>query len=631
MNSSVVRSKISNLTRSPGVYFMKDSQSRVIYVGKAKDLKARVSSYFVDSKDHSPKTRKLVSQIVDFEVMLVQTEVEALLLERTLIKHHQPQFNILLRDDKEYPYIRIHFGDDWPRIDIVRRRKDDGAEYFGPFTAPGSLRQGMDAVRKVFPLIRCSPWEFQHAKRVCNYYHMKMCLGPCVLPVEPATYKAMLRDAMELILGKNQEVLNNLNERMMKASEREQYELAAQYRDQIRSIESLKEKQSVILDSTISADVIGKARREDIVVVHVLTIRSGKVIAGSTYPLKNEGPSDDSDTMSQFILQYYDGRDLPQRIVLPEAIEHSDSLVQALMTSGTQKTAIYVKKNLHKVPWHDLSAIAEKNAIFQLEEIARTTDRARTSLEALQATLSLPRLPARMECIDISNFQETAIVASNVCFINGKPEKSLYRSYNIQTVSGAPDDFASIFEVVKRRLERGVRDGDLPDLLVIDGGKGQLDSAMKALAEFPGLDLCIVSLAKSRLEKSRPSKRKKDKVDASIPRHSFERVFKPGLETPIPLAPGSPSYRLMTRIRDEAHRFAITRHRSKRSKIANASPLDDIAGIGPKLRSALLQTFGSLDHIAKASLSDLQKIKGVSEELAVRIHARFVDETSETN
>lgn len=600
---------------------MKDSQSRVIYVGKAKDLKARVSSYFVDSKDHSSKTRKLVRQIQDFEVMLVQNEVEALLLERTLIKHHQPPFNILLRDDKEYPYVRIHFGDEWPRLDIVRRRKDDGADYFGPFTAPGSLRQGLDAVRKVFPIIRCSPWEFKNAKRVCNYYHMKVCLGPCVEPVETSTYHAMLRDAMSLILGKNQEVLNTLTQRMLSASSLEQFELAAQYRDQIESIESLKEKQSMMVDPHISADVIGWARQEELISAHILTVRAGKVMGGDTFSLRDEGPSEDVETLSQFILQYYDGRDLPQKILLPYGIDWADDLATAISGTSGQKTDLRPQQNFTRAPWPSLSATAKKNAYYQLEETVRNQDKARSSLEALQMTLHLPLLPRRMECIDISNLQGTAIVASNVCFMDGNPDKSLYRSYNVKTVVDNPDDFASIYEVVKRRLERGVRDGDLPDLLVIDGGKGQLESAQKALSEFPGLGLCIVSLAKSRLEKSLGKKKRPPKVDTSDPRHSFERVFKPGQDHPILLPPGSAAYRLMTRIRDEAHRFAITKHRAKRAKLSTASPLETISGIGPKLRSTLLQTFGSLDNIARASIDDLQKIRGINEDLAVRILA----------
>ena len=613
-----IRTKLSTLPRDPGVYFMKGSKGQVLYVGKAKDLKSRVSSYFTDSKDHSPKTRSLVREIQDFEVMLVKTEVDALLLERTLIKHHQPPFNILLRDDKEYPYIRIDFSAEWPRIEIVRRRLDDRAEYFGPFSAAGSLRTSMDAIKRVFPLIRCNQWEFEHAKRVCNYYHMKMCLGPCVLPVEKETYKSMLRDAMALLQGKNDEVTKTLFNKMTTASEREQYELAASYRDQIKAIDILSEKQTVVVDPDIEGDVISLVESPDVIAIHVAMIRAGRLIGGDSFTFSVSGLEDSSETLPHFLLQYYDGRYLPQRIVVDGNLENPDDIARALTPEDSRQPELRPLKNL-RAPWPDLAAIAVKNAQYAHDESVRNMDRRRSSLEALQTTLGLDAPPRRMECIDISNLQGTAIVASDVCFVDGHPEKSLYRSYNIETVQGAPDDFASIREVVKRRIERGVREGNLPDLLVIDGGRGQLESALSSLAAFPGLKLQIVSLAKSRLEKYRG---KKAEVATSAPRHSLERVFKPGQDTPIPLVPGSPAFRLLTQIRDEAHRFAITKHRKKRSALGQKSLLEDVEGVGPKIREALLKKFGSIDAIANANEEALMQVKGVNEDLALRIKHR---------
>jgi excinuclease ABC subunit C len=599
---------------------MKDASSNVIYVGKAKDLKSRVSSYFIASKDQSVKTRKLIQAIDDFEVMLVETEVEALLLERTLIRNHQPHYNILLRDDKEYPYVRIHFGDDWPRLEVVRRRKDDGADYFGPFSAPGGLKQGLDAVKKVFPLIRCSTWEFQHAKRVCNYYHMKMCLGPCVLPVEKQLYHNMLHDAMDLLLGKNQEVLEKIHEKMLKASEKEQYEFAGQYRDQIRAIESLKERQSIIMSPDVSADAIGLCCKGDFVSFHIVGVRSGKVLGGSSFSYQNFADEDATVLLRQFILQYYEGRDLPKSIITSVQLEDAETLSQAIAGNSSPPSIITPIAEPENI-WSGLILIATKNAAYQAEESARNQEKAWSTLEALQKTLSLTSMPRRIECIDISNLQGTAIVASNVCFMDAHPEKALYRSYNIKSVEGSPDDFQSIYEVVKRRLTRGVRDGDLPDLLVIDGGKGQLESALKAQAEFPGLLLNLVSLAKSRVEKNPRGKATEISAKSTPSRHSFERVFVPGKETPIALAPGTPTYRILTQIRDEAHRFAIGQHRTKRKKISEASPLDSIHGVGPKIRRELLLRFESLEGIARASIHDLEKIKGVSSDLAVKIHA----------
>jgi excinuclease ABC subunit C len=593
---------------------MKSSKGQVLYVGKAKDLKARVASYFTDSKDHSPKTRSLVREIYDFEIMLVKTEVEALLLERTLIKHHQPPFNILLRDDKEYPFIRIDFSADWPRIAISRRRQDDRAEYFGPFSAAGSLKTSLDAIKRVFPLIRCSDWEFEHAKRVCNYYHMKMCLGPCVLPVDKEAYKSMLRDAMSLLEGKNEEVAKTLEAKMLLAAEREQFELAASYRDQIKAIDILTEKQSVMVAPDIDGDVISCIESKDAIAIHVAMVRGGKLLGGDSFTFAASGIEDPAETLPHFLLQYYEGRFVPPRIVLDRDLDNSSDIATAIKLDGTKTPELRSLKNL-RTPWPDLATIAAKNAQYAHDEAVRAMDRRRSSLEALQQTLSLQAPPRRIECIDISNLQGTAIVASDVCFIDGYPEKSLYRSYNIETVQDNPDDFASIREVVKRRLERGVRDNDLPDLLVIDGGRGQLESALSAYSEFPGLTLQIVSLAKSRTEKTTKK--------SSAPKHSLERVFKPGLDTPIPLVPGSPAFRIMTQVRDEAHRFAITKHRNKRSRLGQKSLLETVDGVGPKLRAELLKHFGSIEGIINANIDALTLVKGVSQELAERIKSKI--------
>ena len=609
-----IRTKLSSLPRSPGVYFMKGSKGQVLYVGKAKELKSRVSSYFTDSKDHSPKTRSLVREIFDFEVMLVKTEVEALLLERTLIKHHQPPFNILLRDDKEYPFIRIDFSVDWPRLEIVRRRQDDRAEYFGPFSAAGSLKTSLDAIKRVFPLIRCNQWEFEHAKRVCNYYHMKMCLGPCVLNVDKDAYKSMLRDSMALLEGKNEDVVKTLQSKMLVASEREQFELAASYRDQIKAIDILTEKQSVMVAPDIDGDVISLVQSNDVIAIHVAMIRGGKLLGGDSFTFATSGIENREETLPHFLLQYYEGRFIPPRIVVDCELENASDIANAIQSEGLKPSELRTLRNLRS-PWPDLASIALKNAQYAHDEAVRAMDRRRSSLEALQATLGLASPPRRIECIDISNLQGTAIVASDICFIDGHPEKSLYRSYNIETVQGAPDDFASIREVVKRRLERGIRDNDMPDLLVIDGGRGQLESALSALAEFPGLNLQIVSLAKSRTEKTTQR--------SSAPKHSLERVFKPGQDTPIPLVPGSPAFRIMTQVRDEAHRFAITKHRKKRSSLGQKSLLETVDGVGPKIRAALLKHFGSIDAIANANVDALTLVKGVSRELAEKIKTKI--------
>jgi excinuclease ABC subunit C len=627
----LLKKKIAALPRDPGVYFMKNAKAEVIYVGKAKDLKARVSSYFLDAKDHSPKTRKLVKDIVDFEVMLVTNEVEALLLERTLIKHHQPIYNILLRDDKEYPYLKVHFAEPWPRIEIVRKRKDDNATYFGPFASPASVRHGLAAAQKVFPMIRCSKWEFEHAKRVCNYYHMKLCLGPCVHKIAQEDYRQMIQNAVDLIMGRNEEVKKTLEQRMFDASSKELFTIAAQYRDQLRAIESLSERQSVMLDSHVDADVVILRRDRQWIGIHAQLIRQGKLMGGQTWVFDSfeEGQHlADHEQLVQFLLQYYDGRDLPKELFLEHHFDGIHSLALALSKNHDRAFSISPLEQKQNQDFDALKTMAIKNITYSIKEHESQAARGQSMLEELQKTLDLSHPPRRIECIDISNFQGTAIVASDVCFIDGHPSKENYRIYNIQTVTDAPDDFASIREVVTRRIERGLREENLPDLLVIDGGKGQLQAACDAKSSFPQLKLDIISLAKSRLQGD--SSKKQPKFTQKDVHHSFERIFIPGRDVAIPLRAGSLTYRLLTQLRDEAHRFAITKHRAKRQKKASASPLDMIEGVGPKAKQILLKHFSSLESIKKATLEELSHVPGIKGSVAFKVFQHFATDEKDS-
>ncbi len=619
----VRREKISALPPSPGVYLMKDTRGTIIYVGKAKALKSRVSSYF-QKQQFNTKTAALVKEIVDFEVILTMTEVEALLLERTLIKHHKPRFNILLRDDKEYPYLRVNFNEPWPRIEKVRRRMDDGANYLGPFGSAGNLKIMLSTIYRIFPLIRCTRHEFNTVKRPCNYYHMKLCLGPCTLPVEREMYVATVRDAVAFLQGRNRDLLRQLKEKMMTASENENFELAASYRDQLMAFEKIAEKQSVIIGENIDADAIGYIANEENAAFHVVIVRHGKVVGAESFT-SPKAANGTGEALTDFLLQYYDGRALPPEILLSQGWDDADSIADlqtALQQMSAEQQAgpgvlsklLTPQRSIRR----NLVEIAEKNAAYQLGEIADEHERRQSELEILKEKLHLPALPRRMECIDISNFHETAIVASNVCFIGGKPAKDQYRHYTIETVQGAPDDYASMREVVTRRLERARRDGDTPDLLVIDGGRGQLQAALDSAREFPDVQLTIVSLAKSRIEKTKTIGRV---MDTAAPKRTFERVFLRPDEDPVPLAPGSPEYRIMTRLRDEAHRFAITHHRKKRAKVLQGSTLESIPGIGTKMRQKLLKEFDGLEGLRRATLEQLQNIKGLREDTAVALHA----------
>ncbi len=604
--------KLRFLPKEPGVYLMKDVKGTIIYVGKAKNLKSRVTSYF-QSKDHTIKTRALVADIRDFELMLTKNEIEAILLERTLIKHHKPRYNILLRDDKEFPFIRVDFNETWPRLEKVRRRKEDGATYVGPFANPSILWTMLHTVMRIFPLIRCSRHEFANTQRPCNYYHIKMCLAPCTKPVDRNEYVFMVKNAVALLEGKNRKLVHELQQKMKEAAKQERYEHAASYRDQIFALQKIAEKQVVVVRDTDDADVIAIHEADEKFSFHVTMVRNCVVVGGENFVVAKQVETPE-ESLHSFILQYYDHRMLPSMIVLPFTIEDSDQLIQAISGESAPSTKTHVASNAEQ---RQLMALAEKNARHYLEQKDDTQKKGRVALEELQSTLKLDRFPERMECIDISNMQASAIVASNVCFVDGKPAKDFYRLYNIRSVTDSPDDFSSIEEVVRRRLQRAVADGDAPDLLVIDGGKGQLNAALKAKREFPEIDTTIVGLAKSRTDK-------KDRDWTQAPARTHERVFLPGAETALPLREGTPSYRLLVQLRDEAHRFAITFHRKKRSQTLQVSLLDQVPGIGPTLRKRLLETFGSINAIQNASIDQLTTVKGMKESVAVALKS-FLD------
>ena len=612
-----LKDKIKSLPKNPGVYLMKNVRGSIIYVGKAKNLKNRVTSYFSNS-EQQPKTKALVKEISDFELMLTQNEIEAFLLERTLIKHHRPHYNILLQDDKEFPLIRVDLNEPWPRIKKVRRRKDDDAVYIGPFSNVGLLNIMIKMIYKVFPLIHCSPHEFKTANRACNYYHMKLCLAPCVKTIDRKIYINMIENAIALLQGKNKELAIDLKKKMMEASESQEYELAAHYRDQLTALESMRQKQSVIIQNLGDADAISVFEGNDILIFHVLMIRDSQLLGGENYVLPLPAESKE-ESLSSFILQYYDQRIVPDKLLLPFHAEGIDELALLLSEDRNKKVRWKVPKSGDELA---LLKLSTKNAAQRNNEIVTKSNQRRVESEMVMEILNLNKAPSRIECIDISNFQKTAIVASNVVFINGKPDKSKYRHYNIKSLTENHDDYASIKEVVTRRIERGLRDGDLPELLVIDGGKGQLSSAMEACKLFPDLDLPIVAIAKSKVKRD-PTSKTVNRTD--------ERVFKPGESSPIILKEGSPVYRILTSIRDESHRFAISFHRKKRSAISQGSVLEQVPGIGPVLRKRLLEKFSGLEGLKDASLEDILEVKGITQSAAVALHSALQSLSDDKN
>ncbi len=612
---SKLSDKIKLLPSNPGVYLMKDSAGKIIYVGKAKNLKKRVSSYFTKS-DLAPMTQALVNQIADFELMIANSEVEALLLERTLIKHHAPHYNILLRDDKEFPFIRINYKDEWPRIEKVRRRKTDEATYVGPFGNAGHLNTMLKTIRQIFPIVRCSQHEFKNATRPCNYYHMSLCLGPCVLAVDRNHYIDILKDAENLLRGKNQLVRKALKEKMDQASQSEQFERAAEFRDQLRALDGLKNHQVAVVQEVEEADVIGYFATDHFIAYHVLFVREFMVLGGDTFIVEDqlsEGASDQG--FATFLMQYYEHRYLPDQLIVPLSLPDKADVLAALDPEKEGRTKIVQDTSAER---HQLLKLAQKNAEFSLMESQKLTPHKQIELARLKEVLGLEKLPLTMECIDISNLQDLAIVASLVCFVDGKPAKDQYRKFEVKSVDGKPDDFNSIKEVVSRRLRRALEnDEDLPDLLIIDGGKGQLGKALEALEEYPDLDLKVVSLAKART---------KYEGDHAMTR-TFERVFKPDSDAPILLQEASPEYRIMTQIRDEAHRFAVKYHRAKRTKISHHSALDDIQGLGKTLKRRLLTHFQDVNQIKAASIDDLLSVQGIHRRLAEAIKASLDQES----
>ncbi len=611
-----IKEKLKNIPREPGIYLMKNAKAAIIYVGKAKNLKNRVSSYFVGTDSLNAKTRKLVADIVDYDIILTKTEVEALLLERTLIRHHQPPFNILLRDDREYPLLRVNFKDPWPRINIVRRKQNDNASYFGPFSQTGYLRTMVDAAYKVFPLIRCSQYDFEHAKKPCNYYQMKSCLGPCVLPVDRLAYNAMIEDAVNFVQGKNKVLEKSLQQKMEKASEDEDYEQAIRYRDQLTALANLREKQAVVVPPDVEADAVSIVQNENFSSVYVLLIREGRLMGKDMFLIEQPIPVDSQEALKAFLMQYYDGRNLPNEILLPFEISEQEDFLTLINQIGHGKVRFFIpQKGVKK----DLLDMSRRNAQYSFDEEQRKRTQDFTQLELLREKFHLKRLPKRMECIDISHIQGTAVVASDVCFIDGKPAKNLYRHYAIQTeLAYGGDDYESIREVVRRRMTRAVRDHDICDLLVIDGGKQQLNAALEVIKTFPDLDFDVMGLAKSRSDA-------KKITEKFTPSSSLERVFQPGLDYSIPLVEGSPEFRVLTQIRNEAHRFAITYHRKKRDKKARSSTLEEISGVGPTLRKRLLEHFVSIESLQKATFEQLRAVPGLTPSTAEKIIKHFTD------
>jgi len=611
--SEHLQAQLDCLPTKPGCYIMKDTDGKVIYVGKAVNLRNRVRSYFHANLPDA-KTRQLVRHIVDFEWIVIGSELEALILEMNLIKRYRPQYNIRMKDDKRYPYIKIHWNEPFPKVTVTRQISEDGARYYGPYTSAWAVYQTLDVLRRIFPYLTCDRQITGHDTRACLYYDIKRCLAPCIGAVNQDQYRQMIDDLSKFLEGHSEPIVTRMQGEMTQAADEMRFEKAAAIRDQLRAIEQIVARQKVVFAADyIDSDVVAMARSNGEACVQVFFIRSGKLIGREYFIMEGTEDTPDASVLGEFLKQFYDETPtIPGQLLLPIEVEEAQIIREWLNTRRGEKVEIRVPREGQQ---NELVKMAAENAAETLAALKarweNDTHRQEQALAELQTALGLPEPPNRIECYDISNTQGTMAVGSMVVFEQGAPKKAHYRRFNIRTVQG-PDDFASMEEVLKRRFGRWKLFQDpetkhskkpdpsfqrLPDLLIVDGGKGQLGRAVKVLESYGLLgQIPVAGLAKQE-----------------------EELFVPERPTSILLPRSSQGLYLIQRVRDEAHRFAITAHRARRDKQGVASKLDSIPGIGPSRRRALLTHFGSIEDIRNASLEDLQKAPGITLKLAQAI------------
>jgi excinuclease ABC subunit C len=607
-----LKATLANLPDRPGVYLMRDSRGDVVYVGKAKSLRSRVRSYW-QKQAIAPleghRIRNVIDRIADVEYTITDSVSEALLLEANLIKRYRPRFNVRLKDDKSYPYIKVTLADDFPRIERTRKLVEDGSRYFGPYASATSVDESMNLVRRLFPFRTCTI-EIKDGERAlarpCLLYHIKRCQGPCIEAVSKADYRAQI-DQIELFLeGRQETVAKALTAEMKAASDRLDYEQAAVLRDKVKAIEWTMESQKMAAFRRTELDLVGMARRDNQAAIQLFAVRDGKAIGRDVFLLDAAHEAPDEEVLTSFLEQFYArATSIPRQILVPFALADAADLEAFLASRRGGPVHLQVPQRGER---RELMALATRNAGETLarEQARWLADEGKTlaALEELAAALELPGPPGRIECYDISNVQGSDSVGSMVVFEEGRPRTGEYRRFKIRTVVGA-NDFASHQEVLRRRFRRA-RNGEegnaeelrwaMPDLVIIDGGKGQVAAAKEVLDELGLHDLPLAGLAKER-----------------------EELFLPDRSDPIVLPPTSSALYLVQRLRDEAHRFAITYHRDLRSKRQTHSAFDDLPGVGPKRRRALLRVFGSAKRVREAPVEQIAAVPGIGPSLAARI------------
>jgi len=592
---------VKRLGNTPGVYRMLDVTGKVLYVGKAGDLKKRVGSYF-NRSGLAPKTRVLITHTSNMEVTVTRTENEALILENNLIKEFRPRYNVLFRDDKSYPYIFVSTKHSYPRLTFHRGGRNKDGRYFGPYPGAGAVRETLNLLQKVFQVRQCDDSFFSNRSRPCLQYQIKRCTAPCVEHISQSDYAQSVKHTMMFLEGKSQQVTEQLAMRMEQASHRLDFENAARYRDQITSLRHIQERQHVDIDQG-NVDVVTSAIKSGIACVQLIFFRDGRHLGDKTFFPKAPSDANAADVLSAFLPQYYLGRAIPTELILGHDINVKELLCDAFSEHAGYK--VHLATNV-RGERRRLLDMANVNIEQALNRRLSSSGEMRQRLEALKEAFDLDELPQRMECFDISHTMGEATVASCVVFDQEGPRKSDYRRFNIEGITGG-DDYAAMNQAIQRRYKK-LRQGEgkIPDILFIDGGKGQLHEAQKVLEELQVSDVILIGIAKGPERKA-----------------GAETMFVAGDETPIELAPDSSASHLIQQIRDEAHRFAITGHRARRAKTRNTSPLEGVEGIGPKRRRALLRHFGGIQGIEKAGVEDLSSVPGISRDLAQRLYSLF--------
>ena len=602
--SEHIWTQVESLPNKPGVYLMRDVNGLVIYVGKTIDLRSRVRSYFQPSAWEDSKVRAIVSEVSDLEFIVTDTELEALILEANLIKEHRPRYNVRLKDDKRYPYIKVTWADSFPRVITTRRMEQDGSRYFGPFTSAIAVHRTLDMMRRSFPYLTCNRDITGEDSRPCLYHDIKLCLGPCIGAVNREEYRVMIRGLIRFLEGRSDEVAADLEVRMRAAADEWDFERAAVLRDQLQAVERVIERQKIVSSVRADQDVIAFARENGDACVQVFFIRGGRLLGREYFVLEGAHGEDERGVMAAFLKQFYEeAAYVPPEVLLPRQIEEALIIEQWLKVKRGAKVTLRVPRRGQK---RELVELAAQNAAETLSALRARWEadahKHEVALAEIQEALGLPKSPVRIECYDISTTHGTEIVGSMVVFVHAVARKSEYKRFVVRSVEGS-DDYASMREVLERRFRRwqtatsdqvlGSRDikgwAKLPNLLLVDGGRGQLRVSLEVLEEFDLLDkVPVAALAKQR-----------------------EEVFVPGRGEPILLPRRSQGLFLIQRVRDEAHRFAITHHRARRRRAGVASQLDSIPGVGPARRKALLKAFGSLGAIRAASIERLAAVPGI--------------------